>query len=146
MMPNDERARLRRSRWLDAIAVTTIAIAWVLGLTQPWASPAPPWTSPPRLTPARIAAQVGAAYGDPHARLVSTHTDQTEGPPFHPMYVLTIEGHFHEGPLSASTLSFSAEADQMDVWNITAYDGNTAVWSDDQLPVSYTQVARTPTQ
>jgi hypothetical protein len=142
-MRNTVDARLRRSRWLDALAIATIAVAWVLGMARPWVSPAT-WISSSERTPLQIAVQVGAAYGDPHARLLSLRMEQTDGTTFHQMYVMTITGHFHEGPLAASRLTFSALTDQNDVWAITAYDGNTLVWSDDQLPASYTQTVQTP--
>lgn len=86
------------------------------------------------LTPERIARYAGAAYGDAHPRISGVRADVTEGPPFHPMYFLTLLGHFHKGHLSASQLGISANADRMNVWSIRAFNGSQLVWEDGQLP------------
>ncbi len=97
-----------------------------------------------RYTPDQIAQRIGAAYGDAHARVTSALPDQTEGPPFHPMYAMTVSGHFRRGRLHASSLAFSAVADHLYAWFIRASDGRTIVWEDGQWPTSFVEAERTP--
>lgn len=97
-----------------------------------------------RYTPQQIARLIGQVYGDPHGRVVSARTDQTEGPPFHPMYLMRIVGRFHQGRLHASSLAFSAVADHLYVWGITATNGRSVVWTRDQWPSPFAQAVLTP--
>ena len=86
------------------------------------------------LTPGQIAHRVGIAYGDAHAWAIFARPDQTEGPPFHPMFFMAVAGHFHEEAVQATILKFSALADRLYLWGIEAFAGGKLVWSDDQWP------------
>ena len=75
------------------------------------------------IRPDTIAQQVGAHYGDPHAKVSGdVRNDVTDNPPHDPMYIMTIVGNFHKNGKIAHSISFSARADKMYVWNIHAYD------------------------
>jgi hypothetical protein len=86
------------------------------------------------LTPDEIARQVSTHYGEAHPQITGVRSTEADPPPHDPMYLMTISGHFEKGGLEADTLSFSALASRMYVWNITAYDqaGN-EVWIDREL-------------
>jgi hypothetical protein len=81
-----------------------------------------------------IARLVGAHYGEAHPQITGVKSTEADPPPHDPMYLMTISGHFKKGALEADTLSFSALASRMYVWNITAHDqaGN-EVWIDREL-------------
>lgn len=84
------------------------------------------------VSPNQIAKQVGAHYGDAQAQVAgvrSTESDQQD-----PMYLMTLTGRFHKGSLVAVRLGFSALADRMYVWHISAFDqaGN-LMWFDRDL-------------
>ena len=85
------------------------------------------------LSPNEIAKQVGAQYGDPQAHVAMAKPDVTDGLQ-QPMYHMALTGRFHKGALEATRLNFSALADRMYVWAITAHDdaGN-EVWFDREL-------------
>jgi hypothetical protein len=87
-----------------------------------------------RLSPEEIARQVGIYYGEAHAQVAHVMADVTDNPPHDPMYHMTLTGHFHKGTLEADTLGFSALANRMYVWAISAQDqaGN-EVWFDREL-------------
>lgn len=87
-----------------------------------------------RLTPDQIAREVGAHYGDPQAQVAMVKDALADPPPHEPMYLMSVTGRFHEGALVAVTLGFSATADRMYVWNISAFNqaGN-RVWYDRDL-------------
>lgn len=51
--------------------------------------------------------QVGAAYGDPHPRVVRNELSQTVNPPDIPMYGVIITGNFHKGHEVFHLISFS---------------------------------------
>ena len=130
-------AKDRRAWRLGALGVGGAIIAITIGAAlRPAASH--------RYTPDQIAQRIGAAYGDAHARVTAARPDQTEGPPFHPMYFMTVSGHFRRGRLHASSLTFSAVADHLYAWGIRASDGRTVVWEDDQWPASFAEAERTP--
>lgn len=86
------------------------------------------------LSPNEIAKQVGTQYGDPQAQVAKVTSMVTDNPPHDPMYLMSLTGHFHKGAVEAVRLSFSALADRMYVWGITARDqaGN-EVWFDREL-------------
>lgn len=90
------------------------------------------------LSPDEIAKQVGVHYGEAHPQITGVKSTVADPPPHDPMYLMTISGHFKKGALEADTLSFSALASRMYVWNISAYDhaydqaGN-EVWIDREL-------------
>lgn len=99
---------------------------------------------PDRLTPNDIAHRIGAVYGDSQARVAWVQSDQTEGPPFHPMYLMLVSGHFHDGRRYASCLSFSATTDHLYIWAIRATAQSRVVWTEDEWPVSFDQAQLTP--
>jgi hypothetical protein len=81
-----------------------------------------------------IAQQVGTHYSETHPKITKVVSTVADPPPHDPMYLMTLTGHFQKGALEAETLSFSALANRMYVWNISAYDqaGN-EVWFDREL-------------
>lgn len=85
------------------------------------------------LSPNTIAKQVGTQYGDPQAQITMTTSDVTDGLQ-QPMYHMALTGNFHKGALEATRLNFSALADRMYVWAITAHDqADNEVWFDRDL-------------
>ena len=137
--------RSRATKFLDALLVTAFVVTVVprvtalSGLRPPAAIPATR-----QLMPAQIAHLIGTAYGDPRARIASVRKDQTEGPPFHPMYGMELTGHFRHGTLRASSLFFSAVADHLYVWTIRAYSGQHLIWAVDEWPASWVVAIATP--
>lgn len=91
-------------------------------------------TTTQRLSPDEIAKQVGIHYGDPQARVAGVKSTVADPPPHEPMYLMSVTGNFHKGALAAVKLGFSATADRMYVWHISAFDqaGN-EVWFDQDL-------------
>lgn len=88
----------------------------------------------PHLSPDKIAKQVGMHYGDPQAQVAGVKDAVADGPGQHPMYLMSVTGHFHKGALVAVRLGFSALADAMYVWSIYAYDqAGREVWFDRDL-------------
>jgi hypothetical protein len=86
------------------------------------------------LSPDKIAKQVGMHYGDPQAQVAGVKDTIADGPGQHPMYLMSVTGHFHKGALVAVRLGFSATADRMYVWSIYAYDqAGKEVWFDRDL-------------
>ena len=86
------------------------------------------------LSPNAIAKQVGAHYGDPQAQVATVKDTVADGPGRHPMYLMSVTGRFHKGALVAVRLGFSALADSMYVWSISAYDqAGKEVWFDRDL-------------
>jgi|SRR5690242_18628277 len=84
------------------------------------------------LEPDTIARQVGAHYGDPHARVVKARSDVTEANST-PMYLMTVAGQVRKDGVQASTITFSALATRLYVWDVRAFDGaGQQVWSDDE--------------
>jgi hypothetical protein len=84
------------------------------------------------LEPDTIARQVGAHYGDPHARVVKARSDVTEANST-PMYLMTVAGQVRKDGVQASTIAFSALATRLYVWDVRAFDGaGQQVWSDDE--------------
>lgn len=81
-----------------------------------------------------IAGQVSAHYGEAHVHIIRAMSTVADPPPHDPMYLMSLTGHFHKGALEAHTLSFSALANRMYVWDISAHDqaGN-EVWFDREL-------------
>lgn len=118
--------------------------ALLLRIAAPWATSHLPEAHHRQLSPAQIAQRIGAAYGDAHARVVWARADQTEGPPFHPMYLMDVAGHFHEGVRRAATLTFSATADHLYVWGIRAYEGQRLVWTDEEWPGPWGRAEKGP--
>ena len=54
------------------------------------------------------------------------------------MYLMSVTGRFHKGALVAVRLGFSALADSMYVWSISAYDqAGKEVWFDRDLGTPY---------
>lgn len=126
--------------WVSLLSGTTFVLL-VIWAVAAW----PLWPRRiPILTPGEIARRIGAVYGDPRARVVWVQSDQTEGPPFHPMYLIRVSGHFHDGRLRASSLSFSATADHLYTWGIRATAQSRVVWTEDEWPVSFDQAQLTP--
>jgi hypothetical protein len=87
-----------------------------------------------RLSPDEIAKQVSTHYGEAHAQIAKVISTVADPPPHDAMYLMTLTGHFQKGTLEADTLSFSALANRMYVWAISAQDqaGN-EVWFDREL-------------
>ena len=50
-----------------------------------------------------IARQIGAHYGDPHARVSGVKSTTSDPAPGHPMYLMTIVGSFHKNGKTASS-------------------------------------------
>jgi hypothetical protein len=73
------------------------------------------------LSPQTIAKQVGMHYGDPQAVIVRALSDQTEGDGA-PMYLMTVAGQLRKDGLQAHTVTFSALATRLYVWDIRAFD------------------------
>ena len=129
---------VHRRRLAAALLAGAVALAVVAGVMLSRG------TTAHRFTAQQIARLIGQVYGDPHARVVSAYADQTEGPPFHPMYLMRIAGRFHLGRLRASSLAFSAVADHLYVWGIRATSGRAVVWTRDQWPRPFAQAVLTP--
>ena len=92
----------------------------------------------PHLSPGEIARQVGIHYGDPQAQVAGVKDAVADGPGRHPMYLMSLTGHFHKGALVAVRLDFSALADSMYVWHIDAFDqAGKEVWFDRDLGSPY---------
>jgi hypothetical protein len=90
--------------------------------------------TPQLLRPEEIAMQVGDTYGEPHAQVAKVMSTVADAPPHDPMYLMTLTGRFHKGALEAQTLSFSALANKMYIWDIHAYDqAGMEVWFDREL-------------
>jgi len=88
------------------------------------------------LDPKAIARQVANHYGEASPVIVSVKKTQTENPPNDPMYLIALAGHFRKGSLVATSLSFSALANRMYVWDIRGYnasDPTQNVWIDKDL-------------
>ncbi len=88
----------------------------------------------PHLSPDEIARQVGAHYSEAHPQIADVVSTVDDPPPHEPIYIMKLTGSFQKGALKADTLTFSALATRMYVWNIYAYDraGN-EVWHDREL-------------
>lgn len=86
------------------------------------------------LRPETIAKQVGTYYGDPHAQISGSVTSTVSDSSQEPMYIMAITGIFHKNGMTAYTIGFSALADRMYVWSVSALDkqGN-EVWVDHVL-------------
>jgi hypothetical protein len=86
-------------------------------------------------SPGELARQVGAAYGDPAAQIVSVHKDVTDDPSHQKTYIIRIRGNFHKGDLQAPVVIFSALANGQQIWAILGeVDPRNVIWHDDRLP------------
>ena len=119
-------------------ALAVLLLAGVFGGYHVYQSLASPLLS------ARDAADsVGAAYGDPHPRIIRSISTETDGPVNEPMYSITVTGNFHRGRTTAHYLEFSATASRRSTWGLWA--GNTLpshpahrAWFADQVPLTPT--------
>lgn len=87
------------------------------------------------ISPAAIAQQVGAVYGDSNPRIDTVHSDQTDNLPHQKMYLIMVRGTFHKGTITAQELDFSTTADGRDTWAIRGLTSTgTVAWLDNTLP------------
>jgi len=97
----------------------------------------------PLLSAQDAAGYVGAAYGDPHPRIIRSISTETDGPVNEPMYSITVTGNFHRGRTTAHYLAFSAMASRHSaccLWAGNTLPSHTArrAWFADQVPLTPT--------
>jgi hypothetical protein len=78
-------------------------------------------SQPPPLSQQTIAREVGRHYGDPNVAIVRAASDTSEGDGS-PIYLMKVAGHLRRDGLQAETLTFSASATRLYVWDIRAFD------------------------
>lgn len=96
-------------------------------------STAKPYTDMPTVT--IISSRVAAAYREANPQITKVTATLTDGPTAVPMNSVALDGHFHNGNLAATHLSFSMLSDGSKVWAILATDDqytttHTPVWID----------------